>query len=611
MYSGMEQAPEGITMKGIFRALFGDFRRIYRILSHALRVRTGWLFCWLALQSFLEVLFLICMTYMGTALTASEALRQEIIFQGIFALSPSLDAWASEPRRLVLLAGAVVVVVSILKSLVSWWTARSTSLLSEDISIGIGQEIMSRFLYRSYAWHLSSESASTFQRMMWRHNVAGMLSSLLSMYACMLTVAVLFLSLVGQEPMLTTLVVGIVGVIGVVLYKFMRFNVDRQARRAASSSQEETRALMCATHGIRDVLIYRQQEVFQKAITDAAQSGRMPRMFAGIAATIPTWVLEAAGFLMVVVSIAYLVYVEQAGIPRITAALALLMLTAWRVLPYCNRVVGYQVTIRGLRPMTHAVLELLEQLRRAPSDPPPAPARDFTFRESIRLEHVCFQYAGAEQPSLQDVSFTIHKGEKIGIIGSSGAGKSTLVGVLSGLLPATGGSITVDGKELTPARGAAFAAMIGYVPQSPFLFAGTLAENIAFSEWGRPWDEERVRNACRMAAIDFVDSHPQGLNQPIGENGAGLSGGQAQRVSIARAMYARPQLLIFDEATSALDQANENSIQQTIMELAEEVTCVIIAHRLTTVEKCDRLIWMENGRIVMQGGAADVLGKYT
>lgn len=597
-------------MINIFNILFKDFNRIYKILCHKLRVRTILLFVWLALQSFLEVLFLICMTYMGTALTASDALRQEIIFQGIFAISPALDAWASEPRKLVLLAGAVVVVVSTLKSIVSWWATRTTCLLSEDISIDIGQEIMSRFLYRSYAWHLSSESASTFQRMMWRNNVSGMLSALLSMYACMLTVLVLFLSLVGQEPMLTTLVIGIVGGIGFVLYKFMRFNVDRQAQLAAHSSQEETRALMCATHGIRDVLIYRQQEVFQKAITNAAKSGRMPRMFNGIAATIPTWVLEAAGFLMVVVSIAYLVYGEQADIPRITAALALLMLTAWRVLPYCNRVVGYQVMVRGLRPMANAVLELLEQLRNIPSDPPPTPAKDFTFNDEIQFNNVSFQYMGTDKPSLHGLSFSIHKGEKIGIIGSSGAGKSTLVGVLSGLLPRTGGSISVDGKELTPARGAAFASMIGYVPQSPFLFAGTLAENVAFSEWGKPWDEKRVREACRKAAIDFVDSHPLGFKQPIGENGAGLSGGQAQRVSIARAMYNNPKLLIFDEATSALDQANEHNIRHTIDTLAGEITCVIIAHRLTTVETCDRIIWIEGGNIIGCGKKQNILSKY-
>lgn len=168
----------------------------------------------------------------------------------------------------------------------------------------------------------------------------------------------------------------------------------------------------------------------------------------------------------------------------------------------------------------------------------------------------------------------------------------------------------MDGRTLTPARAAAFARGIGYVPQNPFLFAGTLAENIAFSQWGKPWDEQRVREACALAAIDFADAHPAGLQRPVGENGVLLSGGQAQRVAIARALYARPQLLIFDEATSSLDQSNENSIRQTIDRLSGQITCVIIAHRLSTVRNCDSIVWLDKGRIVMQGTAEEVLTAY-
>lgn len=594
----------------IFSRLFSDFIRVYNILSQKYKIKSILIFFSMALQTALELFFILTLTYMGTALTAPEAVRSNILFRSIFFCFPTIKDWAQDHRYLVLLSGVTVVSVSILKNIVNYFTALKTSLFSEQISISIGNEIMSRFLYRDYAWHLSSESASTFQRMMWRGNLSHMLVSLLSMYASILTLFVLFFSLVGQEPVLTTIVVAITGLVGFLLYRGIRRNVDSQARSAAESAQEETRALMCATKGIRDVLIYRQQDIFLRTITDAAQKGVWPRTFNAIAPTMPTWVLEATGFLVVVVAIAYLVCVEQAGTPRITEALALLMLTAWRVLPYANRVVSYQVSIRALRPMTSAVLELLESLRATPSDPPPLPATDFQFTHEITLRDVSFSYPSAKSDSLHKLNFSIPVGKKIGVIGPSGAGKSTLVGVLSGLLQPREGTILVDGAVLDASRAAAFARLIGYVPQSPFLFAGTLAENIAFSEWGKPWDEKRMCDACHKAAIDFVDSHPLGFEQPIGENGTGLSGGQAQRVSIARAMYTQPKLLIFDEATSALDQANENSIQQTIMDLAGEVTCVIIAHRLSTVEKCDSLIWIDKGRVVMQGNTEKILQKY-
>ncbi|MDD2967113.1 MAG: ABC transporter ATP-binding protein [Desulfovibrionaceae bacterium] len=597
-------------MNKFIKNFFADFFRILAVLQPREKLKTIVLFSAMALQTALELFFILTLAYMGTALTDPESLRSKLLFRGIFYCFPLTETITQDARYLVLLSGVVVVVLSVSKNIVNYATARATALFSEQISISLGKEIMSRFLYRDYIWHLSSESGSTFQRMLWRGHLASMLVAQLSMYASILTLLVLFLSLVGQEPMLTTIVVAITGTVGFLLYRSIRHNVDMQAQKAAESAQEETRALMCATKGIRDVLIYRQQDVFLNTITGAAQKGVLPRTFNTIAPTMPTWVLEATGFAVVVMAIAYLVCFEKAEVPRIAEALGLLMLTAWRVLPYANRVVSYQVGIRALRPMTSSVLDLLENLRNTPSDPPPIPARDFTFRHEITLDQVSFRYPEATEDSLHKLTFSIPVGKKLGIIGPSGAGKSTLVGVLSGLLHPREGSLFVDGRVLDAPCAAAFAQIIGYVPQSPFLFAGTLAENVAFCQWGKPWDEARVQEACSKAAIDFMDTHPQGMLQPIGENGAGLSGGQAQRVSIARAMYTRPKLLIFDEATSALDQANENSIQQTIMELSGGVTCVIIAHRLTTVEKCDSLIWMDKGKIVMQGMPEKILQLY-
>lgn len=597
-------------MNTFFLKIFSDFFRILSIISRKNRVKAYALFVLMAVQSAVELFFILAIAYMAQAVTAPEALNSELAFKVLYFCFPALKAWGQDSRYLVLIASSLVISVSLAKSLISYASARATFLLSERISIDIGHEIMERFLHSDYAWHLSSESGTTFQRMQWRTNLSMMLVSQLSMYACMLTMIVLFCSLVAQEPVLTTVVVGVTGSTGLLLYRGIRKHVDREAQCAAESAQEETRALMCATRGVRDVLIYRQQKVFLQAITSAAEKGMLPRTFNAVAPTLPTWVLEAMGFLMVSVSLCYLIFIEQAGVPRITTALGMLMLTAWRVLPYANRVVGYQISIRAVRPMVLAVLELLESLRSKARIVFPEPDKNFTLKDSITFQHVYFRYPEVGVDSLSDITFTIPVGKKIGIIGPSGGGKSTLVGILSGLLYPKSGEMLVDGAPLTPSRAAAFVAQVGYVPQSPFLFAGTLAENIAFSQWGQPWDEARVQNACRRAAIDFVDSHPLGLKQPIGENGAGLSGGQAQRVSIARAMYASPKLLIFDEATSALDQANEKNIQETILQLADEVTCVIVAHRLTTVEHCDFIIWLDKGRIVMQGDTAEVLQKY-
>lgn len=597
-------------MKANISIFFPELWRILRLLDSRLKIRSGFVLLLILAQSLLELSFIVALTSMGMALTNSAGLRATVVYKGIFYFFPALDIWAEPPHNLLMLTGVIVVLVSITKNIVNYLTAQSIALLGEDISLSLGTEIMERFLYRDYAWHLSPESSSMFQCMMWRSNLGLMLTHLLSMYALLITIVVLFSSLVGQEPVLTTMIIGITGVIGAVLYGVVRKKVDKSATNVAKSDNEFTRALLCATKGVREVLIYRQQPAFLKSLVQAAFKGRGPRTFINIASTLPTWVLEVTGFVVVVLSTAFMVYVQHSSTERITTALALLILTSWRVLPFCNRIVSLQISVRGLRPMTNAVLELLEKLRQSPAQETFIPDPHFSFSESVSLDNVYFCYPTSDTNSLQDITLTIQKGDRVGLIGPSGAGKSTLAGVLSGLLPFNSGKMLVDGHDLTPEKAAAFAMQIGYVPQTPFLFAGTLAENIAFSTWGKPADTDRLRAACRQAAIDFVDTHPQGLEQPIGDNGAGLSGGQAQRVSIARAMYTRPSLIIFDEATSALDQANENAIQQTIDQLADNVTCLIIAHRLTTVEKCDLIVWMDNGRIVMQGPPADVLPAY-
>ena len=151
---------------------------------------------------------------------------------------------------------------------------------------------------------------------------------------------------------------------------------------------------------------------------------------------------------------------------------------------------------------------------------------------------------------------------------------------------------------------------IGYVPQSPFLLNGSLAENIAFSQWGQEINRQRVKECCHMAAMDFLGDLDEGLDTIIGERGVRLSGGQLQRVSIARALYSRPQLIIFDEATSALDGATEQAIQDTIENLRKYTTVVIIAHRMSAVEKCDWLYWVERGKVHMAGTARKILHEY-
>jgi ATP-binding cassette subfamily C protein len=240
------------------------------------------------------------------------------------------------------------------------------------------------------------------------------------------------------------------------------------------------------------------------------------------------------------------------------------------------------------------------------------------FRQSITCEDVSFVYEEAARPfdslalaqgkpALQDITLTIHRGESVGIVGPTGAGKSTLVDVLLGLLRPTSGRVLVDGDDLAGYEHA-WQRLIGYVPQDPYLLDDTLRRNIAFGVPDSTIDEQRLARASTLAQLDeFVRQLPQGLETVVGEDGVRLSGGQRQRVAIARALYHDPDVLVFDEATAALDNQTEREVTRAIAALHGQRTLIVIAHRLTTVESCDRLIFLRDGRLVGVGPYAELL----
>jgi ABC-type transport system involved in Fe-S cluster assembly fused permease/ATPase subunit len=228
-----------------------------------------------------------------------------------------------------------------------------------------------------------------------------------------------------------------------------------------------------------------------------------------------------------------------------------------------------------------------------------------TSQASIEFNAVSFNYR-PDRPILHDVSFSIPPGEKVAVVGASGAGKSTLVKLLFRFYDTTGGTIRIDGQDISKVTLGSLRHSIGIVPQDTVLFNDTIYENIRY---GRPdASDEEVNNAIRLAHLSgFITDLPQGSETRVGERGLKLSGGEKQRVSIARTILKRPPILIFDEATSSLDSKSEQAILGALREIAEEHTSLVIAHRLSTIIDADKIIVLDHGRIVEQGSHEELL----
>jgi ABC-type multidrug transport system fused ATPase/permease subunit len=415
------------------------------------------------------------------------------------------------------------------------------------------------------------------------------------------------------EPTVSIAVIFVVGLVAYLILRNVREVLDRIAKRCEVLGKSINRYVTRALHGVKDVKVYGKEDFFVSDYNKEAYRLAHLEALKQLITRAPTWFLEVTGFGLLTLAICLLLLMTDASSAKITGTLALFVVTAWRVLPAMNRILGGLTQLRALLPYVYNGFRYLHEIDEQPNDKIEnrIPEKKLTFKQHLRLERVSFRYQTDQNEILKNVSFSVQKGQTIGIIGHSGAGKSTLVDVIIGLLPPTKGNVFIDSTVLTAANRQYWTYNIGYVSQTPYIYDGTIAENIAFGMKNEKIDRKRVLECCDLAAMDdFLKNTPNGIDTRIGERGVKLSGGQRQRVAIARALYNQPDVLIFDEATSSLDTETEKAIQKTIYSLKGKKTLIIIAHRLSTVEDCDTIAWLENGFIKHIGEPEEVLSRY-
>ncbi|NDA96736.1 MAG: ABC transporter ATP-binding protein [Actinobacteria bacterium] len=356
--------------------------------------------------------------------------------------------------------------------------------------------------------------------------------------------------------------------------------------------------------GAKDVKILgRESEFLDQHEKHLKESLRINRVYS-VLQTMPRMYMEIltiAGLAALVISMV----LQKQSFTEIIPTLGLFAAAAFRVMPSINRLLGALQTLLYSRAIIASVyadfkLDAPDENKLVTGIP---------FSEQLELRSVTFQYPTASTPSLQQVSLVVRRGEAVGFVGPSGAGKSTLVDVILGLFAPTAGLVLVDGQDIQKNL-RNWQNQIGYVPQSIYLTDDTLRRNVAFGLGDENIDENSVRNAIRLAQLEeFVSSLPENLDTVVGERGVRLSGGQRQRIGIARALYHNPSILVLDEATSSLDTPTEHGVMQAVQALQGSKTVIIVAHRLSTVEYCDRLYRIESSRLIEEGTFDEVVKR--
>lgn len=403
--------------------------------------------------------------------------------------------------------------------------------------------------------------------------------------------------------------------VGAILYFGITFAllnrwIAKRASTAGHSDALSTRRALTIIHwalgGYREVYVRGVAEYFVRELAEVTRSGASSRAEVNYLGVLPRYFLESA--LVLGLGFTFLVQVPFVGFGGALSGLALFAVAGFRLLPGLNRLQAASASINSAKPFGERALALLQGLESVGAD---TPLRNVTvsgtktLSSGLTLDEVSFNYPGATQPALSRVSLHIPAGRMTALVGASGSGKSTLVDLMLGLLPPDEGRVLVDGRPMG-SLDEDWLSHVGYVPQDVFLMPTSVKANVALGLADADIDDAKVWKALQRAALDdVVAALPGQLQFRLGDAGAGISGGQRQRLGIARALYVEPTLLFLDEATSALDVETEAEVTETLSGL-DGLTKVVVAHRLSTVLNADQVIFLAAGRVRAVGSFTEV-----
>lgn len=562
------------------------------------------------LQIGLSILDLIGVTFIGVigALTIS-GVRSQVPTGKIGSLLATLglDGFTFQTQTVILASIAVLLLVTrtslsviITRRTLFFLSRRSAEISSRLITQVMAQPLSTLNRFNSQYIHYTLTTGTTSLTL-------GVFGNMVSVSTDMALILVLGLGIAIIDPLTAILTLSIFGSILVYMYYLTNQRTQGISKRYSEITMQDSEALLELVAGYREAFIRNRRGYFvdrakriKWEIADfSAELAWMPN--------ISKYVVEIA-FTLGTMAVAALQFIANDSAQAV-GSLTLFLAAGTRITPALLRVQQNLVSINGsivrakptldLFSMTDPNLKLPEYVSNIDTE-------HDGFEAKIAISNASFRYPAGKVNTLTSIDLRINPGETVAVVGPSGAGKSTLIDLILGIYLPTQGKITLAG--CTPAESInKWPGAIGYVPQEVVLMSGSIAENIASGFDPSEVSEKLVNDSIEIAQLgDFVASLPSGVATQVGERGGNLSGGQRQRVGIARAMFTKPQLLVLDEATSSLDGQTESEISEAIQGLKGKVTLILIAHRLSTVQKADRIIYLENGEIVAQGSFDEV-----
>ncbi len=608
--------------------LFSTLKKLYAMLLPRERLHFYILMVMIMISGLVDMVGVAAVLPFLAALSDPDAIQQSGVLSRIYDIvqPESLDGFLF---FLGFMALAVIVLGTLVRTLTMYWLARFSHMRKYHIS----QRLLASYLRQPYVWFLTRHSSDLVKTVIQEVDQMVGLSLVPAMRILAQAVSILFLLglLLYVNPIIAISVLLTLGGAYVVIFYFVRQVLTKLGKDRVAVNTARFRITSEALSGVKDVKVMGLESGYLNAYRGPALAHARTLVSVQLIGELPRYALEATTFGGMIVMV--LVMMQQGGgmeeegaLAAILPVLGLFAVAGLRILPAVQNIYHSLTSLRAGQAVLDIVCNDLVAMdgQQSQALPPPGiriqssaeaggAVGALPFREMLSIRDLRYRYPGTGRPVLDGVSIDIPLHSTVGIVGGTGAGKTTLIDIILALLEPDSGSILVDGVPVEGDRRRAWQDQIGYVPQQIYLVDDTIAANIAFGVPHDQVDRDAVLNAARLAHLDdFVTTELEnGYETFVGERGVRLSGGQRQRIGIARALYHNPEVLIFDEATSALDTVTEDAIIEAVDSLGQAKTIIMIAHRLATVEHCDLICLLENGKVADIGTYNELLGRNT
>lgn len=584
-------------------------KKILNLLDQSERQKAIVLMLMIIVMAFLDVVGIASIMPFMAVLADPDIINQNQYLSEIYQLL----SFSNQKTFLFFLGISVFVLLVIsmgFKALTTWFQVSFTTMAEYTL----GRRLVSGYLGQPYEWFLNRHSADLGKSVLSEVSQAinNSMTPLMQCVAQAAVITAILALLIAVDPILALVISAILGSAYGLLYLALRNLLGRIGIKRVAANKARFQAIAEAFGGIKDVKVAGQEQTFLNRFAAPAHMFSKYQAISKLSGQLPRFALEAIAFGGMILLVLFLMQ-DGRGLQSVLPILTLYAFAGYRLLPAIQTFYQNLATLRyggaALNSLHLDMTNIFDTLHL--KDKLGTPLQPMAVNKEISLEHVCYSYPKAPRQALQDLSLRIPAKSTIGLIGSTGSGKTTTVDIILGLLEPESGLLSVDSIPITQENVRSWQRTIGYVPQHIYLADDSVAGNIAFGVNKEHLNFEAVERAARIANIhDFISTDLEdGYNTTVGERGVRLSGGQRQRIGIARALYHNPQVLVLDEATSALDNLTEQAVMEAVHNLGHEITVIIIAHRLSTVRKCDVIYFLDKGQIRSQGSFDELLSK--